>query len=108
MNQLYTDESIEIDTKTMTILNYYFPKGSSKDVLLSSIKSIKREKLTAFNGKYRYWGMGLRPYWFNRGLRSDKKEMLIIDTGEFIKPAITPRAVDEVQRILLSLGVYFS
>ncbi|MFL5786273.1 MAG: hypothetical protein ACJ76H_16760 [Bacteriovoracaceae bacterium] len=108
MTHLYSDESIHIDTKTITILNYYFPSGSPKEIELSSIKNIKREKLTAFNGKFRYWGMGLRPYWFNRQFRNDKSEMLIINTGEFIKPAVTPRSIDDVQRVLLSLGVYFS
>jgi hypothetical protein len=36
------------------------------------------------------WGMGLRPYWFNSDWRANKRFMFVINTGHFIKAAMTP------------------
>jgi len=87
---LYEDNCVAIDDEGITIFNYYFPLGQPKKIAWSQIKSIWSEPLTAMTGKYRYWGMGLRPYWLHNDWRVNKDQMLIIDTGRWIKPAITP------------------
>ena len=105
MEYLYFDEAVQIDAHEMTIFNYYFPSGLPKKIKIKNIKKATPLKLTRLNGKYRTWGMGLAPYWFNMGYRADKEIALLIDTGNFIKSAITPRSVEEVLKVLNSLGV---
>lgn len=107
MSKLYSDEALSIDEDGLTIFNYYFPLGAPKHIKLQSIVSVSLLPLTKLNGKYRAWGMGLKPYWFNMGYRDNKETALVIDTGKFIKSAVTPRSSDEVQRILTQLGITF-
>lgn len=105
MSNLYSDEALSIDEDGITIFNYYFPQGTPKRIKLQSIVSISLLPLTRLNGKYRAWGMGLKPYWFNMGYRANKETALLIDTGKFIKSAVTPNSTEEVQKILIQLGV---
>jgi hypothetical protein len=87
---LYKDNSISITDQDITIRTYYFPSGQSKVIAWRDIKSISVQPLTLTNGKYRMWGMGLRPYWFNSDWRANKRFMFVINTGHFIKAAMTP------------------
>lgn len=90
MEVLYKDKSILITDQDITINSYYFPLGQSKVISWNQVKKISSQTMTVLNGKYRVWGMGLAPYWFNSDWRADKDQMLVIDTGHFIKSAITP------------------
>jgi hypothetical protein len=90
MNVLYKDDSILVTDENLTINNYYFPTGQRRVIPWSQIKSVLTKRLTFLNGKYRVWGMGVKPYWFNSDWRADKDWMLIIDTGHFFKAVITP------------------
>lgn len=87
---LYKDKSIVITDQDITINSYYFPLGQSKIIPWNKVKSVSTEPLTVLNGKYRMWGMGLKPYWFNSDWRANKNQMFVTDTGKYIKSALTP------------------
>ncbi|MBS1984473.1 MAG: hypothetical protein JST16_09900 [Bdellovibrionales bacterium] len=90
MADLYRDKSILISDEAITIEGYYFPSGKARVIKWDQIQAVFAETLTFMGGKYRMWGMGLKPYWFNKDWRAEKDNMLIIDTGNFIRAAITP------------------
>jgi hypothetical protein len=94
---LYKDKSISITDRDITIDSYYFPMGQAKVIPWQKVKSVSVEPVTLLNGKYRMWGMGLKPYWFNSDWRTDKKFMFVIDTGKLIKSAITPEDFDSAR-----------
>jgi len=100
MSVLYEDKYLIIDDHALTIKNYFFPMGA-KRIAFEQVKTVKAEPLTLLNGKFRLWGMGLEPKWFHFDLeRMGKKHCLILDIGEFMKPAITPKSHDTVLEIL--------
>lgn len=100
MKKVYKDENILIDEQGIEISNYYFPLGKSKFIPWQMIKSVKVQPLTMLNGKYRVWGMGLKPYWFNSDWRAEKNFMFVIDSGSFIKSAITPDDFDSAKKVI--------
>jgi hypothetical protein len=102
MTLLYKDKSILITDEDITINCYYFPFGQSKVIPWDKIRTVHTEPLTALNGKYRVWGMGVKPYWFNSDWRANKNSMLVIDTGEFVKAAITPDNFDQARQAIES------
>ena len=101
MQNLYKDSQIEVNETEVIINNYYFPSGKSKHIQWQEIKSITVKPLTFFSGAFKLWGMGIKPYWFNYDHRTKKKHMLVIDTGHFIKSAITPDRFDLAKEVLL-------
>jgi len=73
-NILYWDSLVEITGDAIAFKNYYYPAGS-KRVYFSDIDSIRVEKPTLLNGKWRLWGTGNLTTWFpkdwQRPSRSD-------------------------------------
>jgi hypothetical protein len=101
MTILYADRHIICDDESITIHWYYFPLGISKKLTYSQIKGVKEEELNLLQGKLRLWGMDLTPYWFHLDLvRPSKSKFIILDDGEWIKPAITPENHHKVLEIL--------
>lgn len=100
MEVLYKDKSILMTDQEITINSYYFPLGQARVISWNQIKNVSSRTMTVLNGKYRVLGMGLAPYWFNRDLRADKDQMLVIDTGHFIKSAITPDDFEAAKKII--------
>lgn len=100
MSILYEDKYLICDDDAITIKEYFFPFGS-KRISYSSIKKMEEFPLTLMGGKFRIWGMGLEPKWFHLDWeRPNKKNAILLDTGEFIKSALTPKAHDTVLAIL--------
>lgn len=97
---LYKDKSIVITDQDITINSYYFPLGQSKIIPWNNVKSVSTEPLTVLNGKYRMWGMGLKPYWFNSDWRANKDQMFVIDTGKYIKSALTPDDFESARKAI--------
>jgi hypothetical protein len=101
MDMPYRDDHLIIDEDGITIQDYYFPFSSKKVIPWERLKSARRFDVTLWTGKYRIWGMGLRPYWFHcDGDRPNKTVGFILDTDSFIKSAITPDSPEKVQEIL--------
>jgi hypothetical protein len=102
---LYEDPYLICDDDAITIHQYYFPLGS-KRIAYSSIEQMHQEPMDYFSGSLRFWGMGLAPYWFHLDWeRPYKNRCIILDSGEWIKPVITPTDQDVVWRILQAKGV---
>lgn len=103
---MYKDNLLLIDDAGITIRDYYFPSSSQKVIPWKYLKSAHRFDLTIWNGKFRIWGMGLRPHWFNCDSQRPRKTVgFVLDTGSLIKPAITPDDPEKVREILSQRGV---
>ncbi len=102
MAVLYQDPSITITDEEITIGKYYFPSTQAKVIAWKEVMGFSAKALTAANGRYRLWGMGLHGYWFNWDWRFKKQYMIVINTGHFTKPAITPDDFDTVRKIFES------
>jgi hypothetical protein len=106
VNTEYRDNQLTIDSTGITIQDYYFPSSSKKVIPWERLKSAHQFEVTLWTGKYRIWGMGLRPYWFNcDSNRPNKTVGFILDTGAFIKAAITPDEPEKVCEILSQRNV---
>lgn len=102
----YEDDHLSIDNSGITIQNYYFPLSTRKVIPWEQLKSARSFELTFWTGKYRIWGMGTAPWWFNCDSdRPSKTIGFVLDTGSIIKPAITPDDPVRVREILSQRGL---
>ncbi len=100
MTIIYEDENLIFDDLGITIKWYYFPVGEKK-IPYNSIRNVTERNMAIFSGKGRIWGMDLSPEWFHLDpKRPFKDKCLVIDIGEWIKPAITPDNYNIVWQIL--------
>lgn len=111
MSKLYQDAGVTIDDSGIIILNYYFPTGAPKRIPWTELQNASLKRMTLWAGKWRLWGMGLQPYWFNLdSSRLRKSEFIALDTGHMIKPAITPddpeTAMAAIESRMLSSPTY--
>lgn len=99
----YEDSQIRIDEVGIGIRDYYFPTYGAKNISWSELKSVHEFDLTFWSGKYRIWGMGLRPWWFNYDWRrQNKKKVFVLDSGSYFKSAITPEKPEELRAVFRS------
>ena len=97
----YQDGGIVCDDKALTIRRYY-PWGA-KRIPYSSIRSVERLPLTGASTvrRWRIWGSGDFVHWWNFDAERPKKKLaLVLDTGNRVRPTITPDDPDAVERIL--------
>ncbi len=97
---LYDDGGIACDD-TSLIIRLYYPWGAKK-LPYSSIRSVKRRRLTPLRGKWRIWGSGDFVHWWNLDVRRPRKDIALeLDIGRRIRPTITPNDPATVERILI-------
>lgn len=90
MAVLYKDAVVTIDESGIIIPRYYMPRGNPKRIPWSEIRSVRMRPTSIFTGKLRVWGADWH-YWFNLDWKRPLKRYFIaIDTGSWVKPAITP------------------
>lgn len=100
MSILYEDKYLVCDDDAITIKDYFFPIGS-KRIAYKDIRSVSEMDLGLFSGRLRFWGMDLAPYWYHLDWsRAKKRRAIVLDLGEFIKPALTPEQHDMVLAVL--------
>jgi hypothetical protein len=105
MKTLYQDNQLTLDEIGITIQAYYFPLATKKLIPWSRLKSVSAFDVTFWNGKYRIWGMGLKPVWFNCDSdRPEKSKGFALDSGSFIKAAITPNDPEKVRSVFIQRG----
>src|SRR5689334_8055240 len=98
---LYQDDRISIDDSGITVRDYYFPLGGRKFVPWVSIRAARELRLGFWTGKYRLWGMGVTPVWFNLDpIRARREQAFVLDTGGVIQTALTPENSGKVREIL--------
>ncbi|HEY7946852.1 MAG TPA: hypothetical protein VID75_04200 [Acidimicrobiales bacterium] len=96
---LYDDGRILCDDEGVTIRWYYL--WGKKRIPFRSIRSVKMFPLPPVRGKWRIWGSGDFVHWYNLDGNRPKKEMGIeFDTGNRVRPCITPDDVEAVARIV--------
>lgn len=102
----YEDKKLTIDDEGITIRDSSFPFRREKRIEWDSIRSVEEFEMGAFTGKHRIWGMGLRRLWFNLDpARVGKTRCFALDTGEWIKTALTPDLPAAVGAILAQRGL---
>lgn len=100
MGILYEDKYLVCDEDAITIKEYYFPFGS-KRLPYKAIKKVREMELGVMSGRFRIWGMDLAPYWYHLDMeRPKKRRSIVLETGEMIKPALTPEQHDMVLAVL--------
>jgi len=100
-NFLYDDGVIACGADGLHIRNYYFPSMRTKHLSWAEIEGVSAKPLRILSGKFRLWGMGVKPCWFNLDLKRPlKSQAIIIDTGSFLQAAITPRDPEKVFAII--------
>ena len=102
MAVLYEDQHVVCDNDALTIKNYHFPAGS-KRIPYADVKKLELVEIGWLTGKLRMWGMGLAPYWFHLDWeRPTKDKAIVVDTGEWLKSVVTPKATQQVYDILFA------
>jgi hypothetical protein len=87
---LYKDRWIECTDDAVLIRGYYFPWGT-KRIPYQSIRAVRRVPIGTFTGRGRIWGSTTLRYWASLDPgRLAKRTALVLDTGDFIQPFITP------------------
>jgi hypothetical protein len=100
VSSLYKDRWIECTDDAVLIRAYYFPWGT-KRVRYSAIREIRRLPMSVFTGKGRIWGSTTLRYWASLDPdRPAKDTALVLDTGKWILPFITPDDADAVAAVI--------
>lgn len=103
---LYEDRHLTIDQDGFFIRRYYFPFGFPRQIPWSKIAGARDEPLTRFNGKYRFWGLGLDLRWFPLDWsRPKKRRVVTLNTDTIVRVALTP---ENPERVLGLLMAHFS
>ena len=101
---LYDDGVISCD-ETRVIVRWYYPWGA-KSIPYASISAVKVVPLTLWRGRWRIWGSGDLRHWFNLDRRRPQKNAaLVLRTGRWVRPVITPDDPGAVEAILRERGV---
>ncbi len=101
----YQDRSIGVGDDTLTIRGYYFP-GTTKQVSLQAIRSVRRVRMSALRGKGRIWGTANPRYWANfDARRPGKSTAFLVDAGKAVRPFVTPDDPDAFAAALRERGV---
>ena len=98
--ELYHDRWISCTERGLVIRWYYFPFGT-KRIPYRAIRNVESVPLTLWSGRGRIWGTSNPRYWL--GLdpgRLHKQTALILDTGHWVRPVITPDDPDAVLAII--------
>lgn len=86
----YEDPGLVLHADHLVIRRYYFPVATAKRIPYARIRAVRDEPLRWLQGRYRLWGMDLRPWWFPLDFaRPFKERCIVLDVGATICPAIT-------------------
>jgi hypothetical protein len=100
MSALYCDRWIECTADAVLIRGYYFPWGT-KRVPYQFIREVRRVPMGPATGRGRVWGSTTLRYWASLDPgRPRKQTALILDSGQHIKPFITPDDPDAVAAVI--------
>lgn len=96
---LYDDGRIACDDEGVTIRWYYL--WGHKRIPFRAIRSARTFPLGPMRGRWRLWGSGDFVHWYNLdGSRPKKTTGIEIDTGERVRPCITPDDAEALARII--------
>lgn len=93
----YEDEHVLLTNLKLIIKKYYFPLKKSKTILIKNIKLADMIKLSYFNGKYKFFGLNFKLWYFHLDKdRPKKEEGILITLNSVVKPLITPNDINKV------------
>lgn len=97
----YDDGRVACTEDAVLIRWYYFPAGT-KRVPYARIREVRPRPAA----KGRIWGSNDLVHWYNLDPHRPRKDIgLVLDTGRFAKPVITPDEPDELVAALTRHGV---
>ncbi len=98
---LYRDRWITCTGDGLRIGGYYAPFGTRKRIRYERIVGVELVPTGAFSGKWRIWGTTRPDRWAHLDpQRPSKQTALVIDTGRFVKPFISPDDPERVKQII--------
>ena len=88
----YQDEYIDLSIKGMKINKYYFPLMTCKIIPIHKIKNINLIELNRINGKYTFFGLSWKLYYYHVDRKRPNKTHAITleEEDNMITIAITP------------------
>jgi hypothetical protein len=100
---LYDDGRIVLDEQGVTLRHYYFPIATSKRVPYDRIRGVEARPMGWLTGKGRGWGSAHPRYWLPLDASRPRKDTLIVlDIGNYVRPAFSPDDPDRVLELLQS------
>ena len=100
----YSDRWITVDADGISVRWYYFPFGT-KRIPFSAIRSVSRANMGVLTGKARVWGTANVGYWASLDPQRPRKQVaFLIDTGQPIKPFLTPEDPQAFEAALSAHG----
>ncbi len=101
----YRDCWIRCDDRGLAVRCYYFPWGT-KRIRYDRIRSVRRVGIGTLSGRLRIWGTSNPRYWAHLDPgRPAKREAVVLDTGRFVHPFLTP---DDPDALLAELARHTS
>lgn len=98
----YADDTVRIDSETVTISRYYFPIGRPKTIALESIVAAD-VRPTNWMMRWRLWGSSNLTDWLPLDMsRPKKQQAVLLDLGKRIRPTFTPDDPERVVELLAS------
>jgi len=98
---LYQDRWITCTEDGLRIGAYYAPIPIRKRIPYRRIVGVELVAMGAWSGKWRIWGTARPDRWAHLDTkRPSKQAALVIDTGRFVKPFITPDDPERVRQII--------
>lgn len=102
MNGTYDDGLVQLDRAAITLRRYHFPSGTSKVIVLSTIRGYKAEGLGTFAHRFRVWGSSDFRRWLPLDVgRPFKSTLITLDVPDtWPSPAFTPERPEEFIALL--------
>jgi hypothetical protein len=98
---LYQDRRITCTGDGLRISAYYAPIPFPKRIPYHRIVGVETVAMGTLTGKWRIWGTARPDRWAHLDRkRPSKTTALVIDTGRFVKPFITPDDPERVRQII--------
>ncbi len=90
--QSYHDENIEVDMNGLRINKYYFPTWKPKVIPIHKLKDINIIELDRINGRYTFFGLSWKLYYYHLDRKRPNKThgIIIEEEDNIIKIGITP------------------
>ncbi len=98
----YDDGLVQLDREAITLRRYHFPSGTSKIILLGTVRGYRAEPLGLVLHRFRIWGSSDLRRWLPLDIHRPLRSTLItLDVpGTRPSPAFTPADAEEFTALL--------
>ena len=104
---LYQDKLVEISNNSILLKNYYYPSLKPKEIVFSSIDSIKIKQPSIWTGKWRFHGTGDLRTWFPLDNARNTRDRIFFITlkDKWVRIGFTAEDSEAVQKIFREKGL---